>query len=307
MIKVSIIMPVYNAEKMIKNAIDSILKQTFKSWELLLIDDGSKDNSPQICDEYSLKDSRIKVFHKKNNEGVAMARQTGINNAIGEYSIHVDADDWIEPTMLEELYNTAQNNNSDIVIADYIINTNNTQRFIKQKPASLQPENILIDIFDNKLFGALWNKLIRTDLFTRYNIKFIPNINHCEDVLFLVQLLQNKKITISYFPKAFYHYQINNFSITQNFTYNTYKTRLEFRNKLKELLVLPQKDLIINKVSFGIFTEAFIHRVLTKDEIKKGINRYRNQIKHIKSLKWRLGFYLLKWGFYSFAHKFIHY
>lgn len=307
MIKVSIIMPVYNAEKLIKKAINSILKQTLESWELLLIDDGSTDNSPQICDAYSSQDNRIKVIHKIHNEGVAMARQTGIDNALGEYSIHIDADDWIEPTMLEELYNSAQNDQADIVIVDYIVNFNNAQKVIKQTPTSLHSKDILIDIFNNKLFGALWNKFIRTNLFTQYNIRFIPNINHCEDILFLVQLLQNNNLIISYLPKAFYHYQINSSSITQNFTYDTYRTRLEFKNKLNELLALPQKSQIIKNVSFGIFTEAFIYRVLSTNEIRKGLYEYRNQISHVKSPKWKIGFYLLKWGFYNLAHKFIHY
>ena len=86
-------MPIYNAERFLHKAIDSIISQTFPNWELLLIDDGSKDISPQICDQYAIKDNRIKVFHKSQNEGVAMARKTGIDYATGEYSIHIDADD----------------------------------------------------------------------------------------------------------------------------------------------------------------------------------------------------------------------
>ena len=97
--KISIISPVYNAEPYIVKCLDSILAQTFESWELILVDDGSLDRSGNICDEYAAKDSRIVVIHKKN-EGVGAARQTGMDNATGEYIIHVDPDDWVESDML---------------------------------------------------------------------------------------------------------------------------------------------------------------------------------------------------------------
>mgnify|MGYP001347304787 FL=1 len=114
-IKVSIIVPIYNAEKTIKCMLDSLQAQTMSSFEVIIIDDGSTDNSPNICDEYVKKDSRFRVIHQPN-AGVAMSRQIGINNAHGEYSIHADADDWIEPTMLEEMYNQAKKENADIVL-----------------------------------------------------------------------------------------------------------------------------------------------------------------------------------------------
>lgn len=101
--KVSIIVPVYKAEGYLHRCVDSILAQTFTDWELLLIDDGSPDRSGEICDEYAQKDSRVRVIHKENG-GVSSARQRGQDEACGEYTIHVDPDDWVEPTMLEELY-----------------------------------------------------------------------------------------------------------------------------------------------------------------------------------------------------------
>ncbi|MCI7728300.1 MAG: glycosyltransferase, partial [Bacteroidales bacterium] len=96
---VSIIVPVYNVELYLSKCIDSILAQSFTDWECILVDDGSKDSSGKICDEYALKDTRIKVIHQ-TNKGVSVARQVGIDNASGEYSIHIDPDDWVEPNML---------------------------------------------------------------------------------------------------------------------------------------------------------------------------------------------------------------
>jgi len=305
--RISIIMPIYNAEKFLHRAIDSIISQTFLDWELLLIDDGSQDKSPQICDQYTIKDSRIRTFHKTQNEGVAMARKTGMDNAIGEYSIHFDADDWAETTMLEELYNKAKNDNIDIVIADYYVNSGKRQTISKQQPTSITPAQILQDIFDNKLLGSLCNKLIKTKLYKEYQAHFFNGINHCEDLLILVQLLQNNNLHIAYIPKAYYHYFMNESSITHNFTYKTYEVRLRFRDKLTELLTIPQKDQILERTSFGIFTEALIYNVLSHKEIRQGIKKYKIQIKHTKSLKWKIGFYLFYLGFNNLAKKFIHY
>lgn len=105
---ISIIIPVYKAEAYLLRCVNSIISQTFKDWELLLIDDGSPDNSGKICDEIQnqYKSLNIQVFHKSNG-GVASARETGIQHATGEYSIHVDPDDWIDPTTLEEFLNSA--------------------------------------------------------------------------------------------------------------------------------------------------------------------------------------------------------
>lgn len=116
--KISIIVPVYKAEKYLNRCVDSILAQTFTDFELLLIDDGSPDKSGEICDEYARKDSRVRVIHKENG-GVSSARQRGLDESIGEYTIHADPDDWVEPTMLEELYNKANKEDADMVICDF--------------------------------------------------------------------------------------------------------------------------------------------------------------------------------------------
>lgn len=101
--KISVIVPVYKAEKYLRKCVDSILNQTFSNFELILVDDGSPDQSGQICDEYAGKDKRINVIHKKN-DGVSAARQSGLDASSGDYVIHADPDDWVEPQMLKELY-----------------------------------------------------------------------------------------------------------------------------------------------------------------------------------------------------------
>lgn len=128
--KISIISPVYNAERYIVKCLDSILVQTFQDWELILVDDGSSDKSGVICDEYAARDSRVIVIHKENG-GVGAARQTGLDAVTGEYVIHADPDDWVEPTMLQELYAKAVAEAADVVICDYYVDTKKKNIFGK--------------------------------------------------------------------------------------------------------------------------------------------------------------------------------
>lgn len=171
--KISVIVPVYNVEKFLPRCLDSLLAQTFPDFELLLIDDGSKDGSGEICDKYALKDNRIRVFHKENG-GVASARQLGVDEARGEYSIHADGDDWVEPDMLQCFYNKAKETNADIIIADYYIQKNNQQFYVSQKLRSQEPIDVLKDILSNRLFGALWHKLIKHSLYKNIMLDLSP-------------------------------------------------------------------------------------------------------------------------------------
>lgn len=117
--KVSIIIPVYNTGEYLRSCVDSVLAQTLEAWELLLVDDGSTDNSGAICDEYAEKDSRIRAIHKEN-QGVSMARNLGLELARGEYVGFVDSDDWVAPEMFGEMYRSARETGADIVMCDAV-------------------------------------------------------------------------------------------------------------------------------------------------------------------------------------------
>ena len=124
---ISIIVPVYNTEKYLDQCIQSILSQTYTDFELLLIDDGSTDSSGVICDRYAEQDSRVRVFHKPNG-GVSSARNIGLDNTKGEWITFLDSDDWIAPSMLDEVYKTAMVNDADMVFVD--INYNYPEKTI---------------------------------------------------------------------------------------------------------------------------------------------------------------------------------
>ena len=158
-VKISVIVPVYNAASTLRKCVDSLLAQTLNDFEVLLVDDGSTDESSTICDEYAGKNSRVKAFHKANG-GVSSARQFGIDHAQGEYTIHADTDDWVEPEMLEDLYKKAKETDADMVICDFYENTYKGQRVVCQKPTSLQHDIVLKELFGH-LMGSTWNKLMR--------------------------------------------------------------------------------------------------------------------------------------------------
>ena len=177
--------------------------QTFQEFEVILIDDGSNDSSGLICDNFAKKDDRFKVYHKEN-EGVSAARQFGLDRASGEYIIHVDPDDWVEASMLEELYNQARKENADLVICDYYNDCYNKSSYTKQKPDLSKKDGYFTGLI-NSLYGACWNKLVKKSCFTNYNISFVKGMVVWEDKLLNLKLAV-EPIKISYLPKAFYHY-----------------------------------------------------------------------------------------------------
>ena len=202
--KISVIVAVYNAEKYIRRCVDSLLNQTFADFEILLINDGSKDKSGEICDDYAKKDNRVKVFHKENG-GVSHTRQYGIEKALGEYTIHADPDDYVESTYLEDLYKEAENTDADMVICDFDNQERLATTYMKQEPTSLQPDSVLHDLFAGRIWGAMWNKLIKKSCYDNYNIKFPENVNLWEDLFVCCSILK-QNIKVAYLPKALYHY-----------------------------------------------------------------------------------------------------
>ena len=241
---VSIIIPVYNVELYLSKCIDSILAQSFTDWECILVDDGSKDKSGSICDNYALKDNRIKVIHQ-NNSGVSIARQVGIDNVCGEYSIHIDPDDWIESNMLEELYNKAKSDDADMVICDYFKHEGGVQQYINQRPNLLEPIKIIEQMLTTnmypQLYGSCWNKLVRFSCFNSSDnlIRFEPeDLSLGEDVVFNCRLLMSTVHRVSYLNKAFYHYEVRSNSLC-----STLEKNIGYLIKIQEEIVKDKKIL----------------------------------------------------------------
>ena len=202
--KVSVIVAVYNVAPFLSKCIASLKAQTLKDFEVILVDDGSTDNSGEICDTCAWEDNRFKVFHQANG-GVASARELGVEKASGEYLIHVDPDDWIEDDMLEELYGCAISETADVVICDFYIDTlPNMREYSKQQPKNLNHSTILTQYLDSSLYGSCWNKLVKRSVWIALDIHF-PPIKLCEDMWVNVKLAM-ANIRFAYLNKAFYHY-----------------------------------------------------------------------------------------------------
>ena len=234
-VAISIIVPVYKAELYLHRCLDSILAQTLTNFELLLIDDGSLDGSGRLIDEYAKKDKRVKSFHKVNG-GVSSARQFGLDRAVGEYVIHVDPDDWVEPNMLEELYTKAKTDNTDMVICDSYSNYANGEVYTKQNVFRTKGKDVLIQFLKGELHGSLWNKLVRRNLFEQYNISFPEKIIRWEDLYVCCRLLYND-ISVSYLSSAYYYYDLysNANSIVRKATMQGLQSQMFFNTELEKV------------------------------------------------------------------------
>lgn len=234
--KVSIVVPVYNAEKFLHRCVDSILAQTYKDFELILVNDGSKDNSQAICEEYAREDNRITVI-KKENGGVSSCRQLGLELMKGKFLQFIDSDDYIEKNCLEENLRIAETTNADIVISDFFVDGKDVQqRWRRQEYRG----DLIDDFFSGRIFGALWNKLIRIELIRRSGVSFCHGLNFCEDLTFLCELtISTRNMRIEMNPTAYYHYCANANSLTAKVT----KSKLENEEKYIDVMtnVLQQR------------------------------------------------------------------
>lgn len=305
--EISIIMPVYNAEKTVGRMVDSIINQTFDDWELIVVDDGSTDRSGIILDGYASRDSRIHVIHKQN-EGVAVARQTGFENVSGIYIIHADSDDWIESTMLEDMLLFAKRHKADIVISDYFVNSaNGNQCVVKQRLHTANPKEVLFAVYAKDLFGGLWHKLIRKSVYDKAHAQFIPGINYCEDLLVLTQILACANPVISFLPKAYYHYVENPSSLTRSVSEKGFESMKRFH--VEVVRYLPREDRFANVVrSFAIneFLVLFINRLYQgKSDLLDEYLKIKQTLKGRYGLRWNLGFWCIEHGMVGLAHRLI--
>lgn len=241
---VSIIMPVYNIEKLLKYTIDSILRQTFNNFELLLIDDGSTDGSASMCDEYAEKDSRIIVIHKEN-QGPSATRNLGIEKANGEFIVFVDSDDLIQPKMLEKMYTTICKYNTDLCICGFERFRYKWSQPYKLSPYSLvilQSKEELASVYtkaDTNMFGvSIWAKMYRAEIIRRENIRFREDIDYEEDCCFNIDYFRHITTT-SVVNDSFYRYRQMDASLSKGYRKDTFKFLVngykQRRNFLTEL------------------------------------------------------------------------
>lgn len=185
--KISIIMPIYNAEKFLRQAVDSILNQTYKNLEVILVDDGSKDSSGEICDEYSKFDNRVRVIHKENG-GSSTARNAALDIATGKYIMFADCDDFLEENSCEVLYNEIESKDADYVVGNYIHTNHQGEKWEKPLFDTEKYDNFKLSIndFEKSFFvmnSVVWNKIYKRDFIEEHNLRFIKS-DIAEDAVF---------------------------------------------------------------------------------------------------------------------------
>lgn len=238
---VSVIMPVYGVENYVARAIESILNQTYTNFEFFCVDDGTPDRSGEICDEYALKDSRIKVIHKENG-GAPSARNTAIDKASGKYFYFMDSDDWAEKEMLFDMVDIAEKNNSQLVVAGYYIDTfySDTEKFTQEqkwvdKVFSGQEEfrKNAHKLFDLNLLYTPWNKLFSGD-YIRENKLYFPN-TFWDDFPFNLSVVRDvERVAVT--SKKYYHFiRQRSESETAKYRSDMYSKREEENGWMKEL------------------------------------------------------------------------
>jgi len=237
--RVSIIVPVYNVEQHIERCARSLFEQTFKELQFIFVNDCTPDNSiiilKKVYEEYPGRIGQVTIINHEINKGVAVARNTGLDRANGEYFLQIDSDDWVEKTMIEELYQKAKENDSDIVWSDYYVDfpDKSCNSILRKQNVPEEATLCIIKILSGSLHAGLWNKLIKRNLCISNNIHFPDEVNMCEDLVFVIlYLLQTEKIT--YIQKAFYHYVQNSDSIT------IARTRQSFESEFKVVKILEK-------------------------------------------------------------------
>lgn len=279
--KISIIVPVYNVEKYLSRCMQSLLNQTLKEIEIILVDDQSPDNCPQMCEEYASSDKRVKVVHKKNG-GLGLARNSGLDMASGEYVMFIDSDDTIELDSCECFYQAAYEHKADIVVGNF-----NTEVLPDIWHKTEQPEGLvvlqngeiryyLLDMIATAPYEkqervypvSVCISCIKRSLIEENKLRFYSERDVAsEDTIFKTQLLKHATILVR-IPKAFYHYHLNESSLTHTFNIDKfYKLKLMHAILKAELKGDKEAELRIDRF---IISDARMHFLRLANSDTKG-------------------------------------
>ncbi|TMW70540.1 glycosyltransferase family 2 protein [Alteribacter natronophilus] len=311
---ISVIVPVYNVDQYLGACIESIRKQTYPNLEILLINDGSTDDSGTICDNYSLKDCRIKVTHKKN-EGVSSARNTGIKQAKGDYIAFIDPDDEVHPEMYEKLCDAAENHNADITVCpiktiNLVLNTTSVSKTMDEYKC-LNEEQIKNRLLPSLLEGKTYsfissvNKLYKRSIFNKNNIYFNTDKTHSEDAHLNFALIEVvKKIAFIDFPYYLY-YRRQRGSLTEVFRpdlfdyitdnkrmmlqlcekYNLTKHHAIVKNHFTNVTLSYMQEVICSAIPTDNEKKAIINTIINSKEFKHDLNHYHAPSFYYRYLK----------------------
>ena len=309
---VSIIIPVYNVELLIKDCLESVLNQTYKNIEIILIDDGSKDKSGLICDEYAKKDDRIIVIHK-NNEGVSVARNIGIDKSKGDYICFIDSDDYISKYMVEHMLKKIEEEDSDIVVCNFVEEKNNKiiKKYYVDKDMIDTKKNFMRYIaFKCTWQCMIWNKMYKKTAIG--DIRFKAGTKIAEDYLFLMEVLDRNVKKISYIDEVLYYYV--RWDLSTLYTINIYDKYESIGAYIKISNILKQNGieeyvLLQNKIicQYIIYSSILGKKDEKLEQFCKSCKKQilkSKKIKLIDKLKYILAVYFRKLYFFLVKGKY---
>lgn len=325
---ISVIIPVYNVSVYLRQCLDSVINQSYSQLEIILVNDGSTDDSLEICEEYQALDPRIKLINQKNI-GLSGARNTGIDCAQGNYILFVDSDDWIDLETCQLLVDNVKRTNADVVLFSYVkeFSNHSEEKFILDGDLIFREEesrNIhrrIIGLYEEELahpenadsIVTAWGKLYKTDLIKRNEIYFIDcKLIGTEDMLFNTYCFKYVK-TLSNIHRCLYHYRKNNqTSLTSVYKTNLFNQWHTLYSMLEEFLEREQLDLkfqqaLNNRISLGIIGLGLNELYADKSLYAKYVNlkkilsnkRYQTAVKDLKlnyfPIHWKLFFFFAKY------------
>ncbi len=275
--KISIIIPVYNAESYIETCLDSILLQSYKDYEVWIINDGSSDMSGEICDGYANRHRNFNVIHNSNH-GVSFSRNLGISKSKGEYLLFVDSDDYINEDTLKILNDSTLNHRSDIVIFGFQYDIIDEDRILINLPerefngsTKLFMTDAFLDLHRLEFLNPPWNKLIKKSLITENDIHFNEDFSICEDMSFNMELLYHSK-DITVLRESLYHYVIKSFgSLVFKFHDNYYEAMsyyFELTKKLFENNEVSDRYFIYIDDFFLSKSKSFLKKVYRQSNLR---------------------------------------
>lgn len=295
----SVIIPIYKVEEYLEQCINSVLSQTFKDYELILVDDGSPDNCPKLCDEFAKENSNIKVIHKENG-GLSSARNVGVAEAVAEYIIFLDADDfWLDDNFLQNIYNRLKLYKSDVICLNY------NKVFDDQTviPYYFNVENMSNEYFGDRSIeyiintdtwvSSAWNKIIKRKLFSDYNLDFIVGINS-EDIDWSARLIQASN-SFDFLNKPYIGYRQRNTSISKTMSYKkverVYQNILIIRSILEK--VTGDKELLIKQyyayqIGTLIFNISLLNNRNDRKQLSEKLYDEKNNLKYSRNKKIKL-------------------
>lgn len=273
---ISVIIPIYGVEEYLNQCIQSVVSQTYQNLEIILVDDGSQDACPRMCDMWAKKDTRIVVIHKENG-GLSDARNAGMKVAIGQYIAFVDSDDWIEKEMYENMMNVLQNQNADIVECgtSYILNSKIIRRTgIPEMRLYSRKECMKELLSENAFHQTVWNKLYKKECIGK--IKFEVG-KYNEDEFWTYRVFNNIEKAVS-LPECYYQYRQRNDSIMGNFNIKRLDA-LEARYKRLQFIEKQYPEYLLQeKVNF-VFLCIYFYQVILKNKNLENTLAGRKEIK----------------------------